>query len=100
MTREYFEISASVYTMLNIAQLAVEVDELERAASFEKADLNSAYEGFKALNDIKHVVRDSEEWERMMEATRGEYAASEAAKRKVYNAKRRLKAAISAARRN
>lgn len=96
--REYFEISASVYAMLNIAQIAVEVDELERAADNEKADLNSAYKIHKAMNGIQRVERGTPEWDAMLEATKGEYAASEAARRKAYNAKRRLKAAIAAAR--
>ncbi|VDS08864.1 hypothetical protein PARHAE_02049 [Paracoccus haematequi] len=97
MTREYFEISAAVYAMLKIAEIAVEVYDLERAAANEKADLHSAYQIFKAVKGIDRVERDSPEWEAMMAETAGEYAASEAAKRKVYNAKRRLKAAIAAA---
>lgn len=98
MTREYFEISAAVHAMLNIAQIAVEVDDLERAALVEKDDLNIAYQDFKRRNGLTRIVRDSPEWEAMMEATKGEYAASEAAKRKVYNARRRLRSAIAAAR--
>lgn len=98
MTREYFEISAAVHAMLNIAQIAVEVDELERAALVEKGDLNTAYQDFKRRSGLDTVVRDSPDWEAMMEATKGEYASSEAAKRKVYNARRRLKSAIEAAR--
>lgn len=98
MTREYFEISAAVYAMLNIAQIAVEVDELERAAELEKADLKAAYATFKQMHGFDHIERDSKEWQMMIVATDGEYNASEAAKRKVYNAKRRLKAAIAAAR--
>lgn len=98
MTREYFEISSAVYVMLKIAEIAVEVDDLERAASAEKDDLNTAYQDFKRRNGLHKVIRDSPEWEAMMDATKGEYAASEAAKRKAYNAKRRLRSAIAAAR--
>lgn len=98
MTREYFEISAAVHAMLNIAQIAVEVDDLERASLVERGDLNAAYKDFKRRQDLVTIVRDTPEWEAMMEATKGEYASSEAAKRKVYNARRRLKSAIAAAR--
>ncbi|MDO5643864.1 MAG: hypothetical protein Q4G26_15940, partial [Paracoccus sp. (in: a-proteobacteria)] len=38
MIREYFEISAAVHTMLGLAQLAVEIDDLEQALAIEKAD--------------------------------------------------------------
>jgi hypothetical protein len=80
--------------MLEIARLAIEVDELEAIAATEKVDLSDSYDGFKRLNAIDHVGRDTPEWEAMMRATSGEYASYQSAKRKSYNAKRRLKAAI------
>ncbi|ATQ56212.1 hypothetical protein [Paracoccus yeei] len=92
------QLSEDVFDMLKVAEIAVEVDELERAAALEKADLQSAYGGFKQQIGAERVTRDSPEWDAMLRATAGEYAAYKAAKRKVYNAKRRLKAAISAAR--
>lgn len=99
MTREYFEISAAVYAMLKIAEIAVEVDDLERVAANEKSDLRQAYIDYHHRNGTDgNFERNSPEWEAIRKATAGEYAASEAAKRKVYNAKRRLKAAIAAAR--
>lgn len=42
MTRDYIDVSFAVHAMLNIAQIAVEVDELEQASLVERGDLQTA----------------------------------------------------------
>lgn len=88
-------LSAHVGKLIEIANIAVEADELERLAKLEKADLSEAYDDFKRRNGIEHISPETPEWERMMADTKGEYQSSEAAKRKAYNAKRRLQSAIA-----
>ena len=88
-------LSQHIGKLIEIANRAIEADELDRLASLEKADLHSAYEDFKERNGIVHVNVDTPEWGAMMDETKGEYDASEAARRKSYNAKRRLKSAIA-----
>ncbi|WP_112309719.1 hypothetical protein [Pseudogemmobacter bohemicus] len=80
--------------LIDIANKAVEVDELEIAAGIEKDDLRTAYADYKRREGIDTITQNTPEWEAMIAATTGEYQSSEAAKRKVYNAKRRLKTAI------
>ncbi|MFN8681680.1 hypothetical protein ACDP63_11135 [Paracoccus sp. P2] len=87
-------LSQHIGKLIEIANIAIEADELERLAALEKADLNEAYEGFKERNGIEHIAADTPAWEAMMDETKGAYDASQAARRKAYNAKRRLKSAI------
>ncbi|MDK8874415.1 hypothetical protein [Paracoccus sp. SSJ] len=88
-------LSHHIGKLIEIANRAIEADEMERLAALEKADLNAAYEDFKERNGIAHINPDTPEWGAMMDETKGEYDASEAARRKAYNAKRRLKSAIA-----
>lgn len=88
-------LSHHIGKLIEIANRAIEADELDRLASLEKADLHEAYQDFKERNGIDHIAVDTPEWQKMMGETSGEYEASEVAKRKSRNAKRRLKSAIS-----
>lgn len=85
----------NVAALVKIANLAIEVDELERLVRIERRDLSTAYSDHKSRTG-RHsgIVRGSSEWDEMMEATKAEYGAVEDAKRKAVNAKRRLKTAI------
>ncbi|AZV00283.1 hypothetical protein [Paracoccus kondratievae] len=86
---------ATVDQLFSIALKAIEADEMEQLAALEKADLHAAYKDFKVRNGIDHIAIGTPEWNAMMDETKGEYDASEAARRKAYNAKRRLKSAIA-----
>ena len=91
MTRvDAFELSR----LLEIANRAIEADELERLARIEQADLETAYQDFKESVGLARIEGDMPEWEQMLNATKAEYAAVQEAKRKAYNAKRRLQSAI------
>lgn len=81
-------------SLIEIASRAIEADEMERLAKIEQADLNTAYQDFKEDRGILHVEGGTTDWDRMMAATKAEYLSAEEAKRKAYNAKRRLKTAI------
>lgn len=81
--------------MIEIATLAIEADDLERAVEIEKADLKAAYAEHKRRIGKDFVEKKTEEWEAMLAATSAEYDATQIARRKAYNAKRRLKAAIA-----
>lgn len=87
-------LAAHLSRLIEIANLAIEADEMQRASDLEKGDLRAAYDEHKRRVRISRIQADTPEWEAMMEATKAEYAASEAAKRKAYNARRRLKSAI------
>lgn len=85
-----FELSR----LLEIANRAIEADDLERLARIEQSDLETAYEDFKEEAGLAYIEGNSPEWQQMMTATKAEYEAAQVAKRKAYNAKRRLKTAI------
>ena len=86
--------AAELVRLVEIAKRAIEADEMERLAKIEQADLNTAYQDFKDERCLAHVDGGTAEWDRMMAATKAEYLSAEEAKRKAYNAKRRLKTAI------
>ena len=81
-------------TLIKIASLAIEIEEMERLARIEQADLSTAYRDHKARTGHAGIKRGSLEWGEMLMATAAEYGAVVNAKRKVGNAKRRLKTAI------
>lgn len=82
--------------VLKIANLSMEVHELERLARIERRDLSTAYSDHKSrTGHHTGIKRGSPEWDEMMEATTAEYAAVKDAQRKVSNAKRRLRIAIN-----
>lgn len=86
---------ARIQSLIEIGNLAMRMDEAERLAELERADLRAAYEGYKSRIGQAHVERDTPEWEAMLAETAGAYAAAQRAKRKAYAAKRRLRAAIA-----
>lgn len=88
-------LTAHLGKLIEIANLAIEADEMQRLADLEKSDLREAYADYKRrVGTSTRIAADSPEWEKMMAATKAEYAASEAAKRKAYSAKRKLRTTI------
>lgn len=80
--------------LMDVASRAIEADDLELDAFTRKEDLRKAYFCFKGERGVDHVQRDSALWAEMLQATKAEYEAAEDAKRKAYNAKRRMQSAI------
>lgn len=88
-------IGRQVADMMKIAERAIEVELMERVLRQEEADLSAAYRGFKDRLGVKDRIEpETEGFRRMQAATKGEYAAVQEAKRKLRNAKSRLKTAI------
>lgn len=80
--------------MLVIAERAIDVHAAEAKRKAARIHLTDAYVDWKDRNCFECVEPDTLEWVRMMSATKDEYKAFEAAKRKEFNARRRLTNAI------
>lgn len=80
--------------LIRVAEAAIEADDMELAAFSAKKALHSAYQEYKEERGLDRVERNTLHWELMMVKTKVIYEASEAAKRKAYNAKRRRERAI------
>lgn len=83
-----------ISALLNIAACAIEVERLSTNQKMFQGNLNDAYNAYKLQNGIERVERDTIEWIMMMESTKKEYSALVRAKRRVYNARRRLSSAV------
>ena len=80
--------------LMEIAERALEADNLEMEAKFAKGDLSEAYVSYKTDRKLDDIKRGSDEWDGMLLATKSEYEVSSKAKRQAYNAKRRLQSSI------
>lgn len=80
--------------LIEVANLAIEADDMQRAAELAKGELREAYDEHKQRVRSARITAETPEWDAMMQATKAEYAASETAKRRAYNARRRLRSAI------
>lgn len=87
-------MSSMEEVLTRVAVTAIEADDMELAAFTAKKALHSAYEDYKEERGLDRVERDTLHWELMMAKTKALYEASEVAKRKAYNAKRRRERAI------
>lgn len=62
----------------------------ERRAKAAQENLTCAYAAFKDRRGIDRIEEGTPEWDKMMRATRAQYAYLSDAKRQAFNAKRRL----------
>lgn len=84
----------NIANLIAIAGRAIEVNDRETVLRHRKSALIQAYQDWKAIHCFDRVERDTEDWERMMNATSGQYRMVEKAKQDLKNAKRRLDTAI------
>lgn len=87
-------IARQVSALMEVASLAHQLVEAEAALRDAKSDLNAAYNRFKYDRDLDNVARDTPHWDLMMVMTKPEFEAASKARRRVYSAKRKLRAAV------
>lgn len=89
------EITQTLPLLIEIARRAIELDRHEFEQKVQRHALEDGYEDWKQARSIQRVEFDTPEWEAMKAATDDQFAEFQRAKRRTYNAKRRLHTAIA-----
>lgn len=85
----------NIIDLLDIAELALFVDECEQKSRKAQRDLSAAYVSWKTEHRIRdHMEAGSADMDRMKAATEAEYDLLTEAKRDAANARKRLQSAI------
>ncbi|MEB3419890.1 hypothetical protein ACFSDD_10960 [Salipiger marinus] len=79
---------------VQIADLAIQLRSAEIVAANESQMLTDAYRDFRRMNGLESIAEGTPEYDRMMQATKGEYDAKVKARAAMYSIRRKLRAAI------
>lgn len=89
------DITQTLPLLIEIARRAIDLDRHEFEQKVQRQALDEGYQDWKEARSIPRVEFDTPEWEAMKAATDDQYAEFQRAKRRAYNAKRRLHTAIA-----